>query len=196
MLRYLAPGAKVAQTVRVDVGQAERMLQDQPLERLTITVQGMLDPLQQGKDLFSTVPELKIAPAVVVRAPLFDVSGGELAARTALGMIVRDLQGPSLPVRLRAARQTASLLAHVRRVERGQAKAVLAGVLTEGILLSMTRAFLQADSPVLRAEMIGALNGLVLDARIIALTGPCVEDRSPLVRLRLIELLAANRTRG
>lgn len=194
--KYLAPGEKVSQTARVDVGAAEQLLADRPLADLKLTVTAMVDPLQAGQEMFSSVPDLKVAPVTIRRKPLFDAAGGQLAARYALGYIVRDLRQGDPPTRLRAARQTAALLAHVRRVEMGNAQAVFPEVLTKPVLLSMTRAFLQADSPLVRAEMLAALHQVPLDRRIISLMGGRVEDDSPLVRLRLIELLAGQRTPG
>ena len=60
----------------------------------------------------------------------------------------------------------------------------------------MTKAFLRADEPVVRAEMLLALHNVDLDSKIISLTARCIEDPSPLVRMRLIELLVVKKTPG
>ncbi|MDY7010342.1 MAG: hypothetical protein SVV80_06255 [Planctomycetota bacterium] len=194
--KYLAPGKKVSRTVRVDVGEAEEMLTAHPLAEMKLTVQSLLDPLQTGKQLFSSAQGIKITPVTIYRTGLFDVSGGEKSARMALGYIVRDLKQGSPAEQMRAARQTASLLGYVCRSEVGKAKPILPKVLTRPILMSMTKAFLEARSSVVRAEMLAALRWVDLDAQLISLMAPIIQDASGLVRMRLIELLAAKRTRG
>ena len=195
--KRLSPGQEVVETVRVDVGPAEQLLMAHPFAELQVTVTAMVDPLQRGEEMVSSVPSIRVAPVTIRRPALFDVSKGATAAQYALGHIAqRDLKAGDLPTQLRAARQTASLLAHVRRAEAGKAEAVYPDVLTKPILLSMTRAFLRDRSPVLRAGMIAALQHVDLDERIIGLLGPNVQDPSAIVRMRLIELLAGKRTRG
>lgn len=194
--KYLLPGRKVSATVRVDIGPAERLLMDHPLAELKLTVTAMVDPLEHGRKMISSVPTLKVAPITIRRSGLVAASGGPTAARYALAFIVRDLQQGAPPAQLRAARQTASLLARARRVELGKAGAIYPEVLTKPVLLSMMRAFLQDASPAVRAEMLASLHHVDLDARIIGLLGPNVQDASPLVRMRLIELLAGKRTNG
>ena len=60
----------------------------------------------------------------------------------------------------------------------------------------MTRAFLESPSPVVRSEMLAALHHVDLNAQIISLMGPRIQDTDSMVRMRLIELLAVKRTRG
>jgi len=194
--RYLAAGAKVRVTARVDVGAAERALRTRPLQQVTVTVSALPDPLEHAGRLFSSVPELKVAPAVVTREALFDAARGKVAAEHALGYIVRDLKRGDLRARLRAARQTGGLYAHVGRAATQRAEAVFPEVITRPVLLSMTRAFLRADAAAVRAEMLAALRHADLDDRVIGLMGPLIEDRDAAVRLRLIDLLAAKRTSG
>ena len=194
--RYLAPGHGAALSLRVDVGEVERVLMTHPLESLTITVTPMLDPIWLGRKLYSSSPGIKAAPVIIQREPLFGLSGGAGAARAALGRIVQDLRRGDLTARMRAARQTAALLAHVRATELGKARPLLPGVLNKPVLLSMTGAFLRDGTPLVRAEMLSALGFVPLEEPIIALTAPCVQDASGLVRGRLIELLAGQRTRG
>ncbi len=194
--KYLAQAQKVSQTVRVDVGEIEELLAAYPLAEMKLTVQALLDPLQDDKKMFSSAPGITIDPVTIYRAPLFDVSGGGQSAQLALGYIVRDLKQGSPVEQMRAARQTASLLGYVSRSEVGKEKAVLPEVLTRPILMSMTKAFLEARSSVVRAEMLAALRHVDLDSQIISLMAPRIQDASSLVRMRLIELLAAKRTRG
>ncbi len=194
--KYLEAGREISHTARVDIGQAEAMLLSAPLSELKLTVGAMLDPLQVGRGMFSSVGGIKIAPVVIHRAALFDVSGGLKSARYALGYIVRDLKRGSPTVRMRAARQTASLLKYVCSGKASKENPALADVLKKPVLLSMTRAFLQAPQSAVRAEMLTGLYHVNLDKSIISLLGPCIEDASPMVRMRLVELLVAKRTRG
>jgi hypothetical protein len=197
--KYLPPGGKVSTVVRVDIGPAEQALMAHPLGEIKLTVAALLDPLEdpKKKKLVSSVPAVKVAPVVITRTPLFDTSGEETAAKYALAYIVRrDLKKGTLPVRLRAARQTASLLAHNDLVAAGKAKAVFPKTLTRPMLLAMVRAFLRSPSAAVRAEMLSALHHVELDPTAIALLAAVVEDSEAVVRMRLIELLAAKRTRG
>ena len=194
--RFLRPGQKVTRTTSVDVGPAEAALLGAPLAELKLTVTGLLDPLQLSQKLFSSAPGIKIQPVVIRRKGLLDPARGELAARYALGYIVRDLQQGDLATQVRAARQTGSLLAHVCAAEAERTAAALPKGLEKPVLLSMMQAFLRDRSSVVRSEMLAALHHVKLDDRVISLTGPCIEDASPLVRLRLIDLLAAKDTKG
>ncbi len=194
--RYLAAGQKLSQSARLDVGPAEQFLAVHPLEELALTVSAMLDPLQRGKKMSSSAPTVKIEPISIRRSPLFAVEGGRTATQYALAYIVRDLRQVDLRARLRAARQTASLLAFVRQVELGNIRTALPEGLDKPVLLSMMRAFLQDAAAPVRAEMLGALQHVELDERMIGLLAPAVQDESPLVRMRLIELLGAKRTAG
>ena len=194
--RYLPPGQSVRQRVRLDVGPAQTFLMAHPIADLKLTVSAILDPLQRGDKVTSSAPGVKIPPVEIERAGFLKASADETAVRYALAYIVRDLKQDDLPAQLRAARLTASLLGYVRNAEQAKTEAVFPKVLTKPILLSMTRAFLRAPSALVRAEMLAALQHVDLDKRIIALMGPNVEDPSPLVRMRLIELLAGQRTEG
>ncbi|MCK4625337.1 MAG: HEAT repeat domain-containing protein, partial [Phycisphaerae bacterium] len=194
--KYLEAGKEVSQTIRVDVGELDDLLASWPMAEVKLSISALLDPLQDGEKLFSSVPGIKIAPVTIRRAALFDVSGLEKSARFALGYIVRDLQQGSPAQQMRAVRQTASLLGYVCRSETGKAKPILPKVITRPILLSMTRAFLESPSPVVRSEMLAALHHVDLNAQIISLMGPRIQDTDSMVRMRLIELLAVKRTRG
>jgi len=194
--RYLQPGATTGRTVRLDVGGLEDALMSRPMDALDLTVTAVLDPLRIGDKTVSSVPTIATPPVRIRRAALFDRAGGPQAAKVALGLIVRDLRRGGAAAQVKAARRTASLLAHVRNAEMGKATAVVPEVIDKPIVLSMTRAFLRHERPVVRAEMLAALHAVPLDERIIALTAPCVSDADPLVRLRVLDLLAGRRTRG
>ena len=194
--KYLKPGEKVSTKVRVDVGEVEKALLKNPFVNKRIKISGKVDLLELGGKMFSSVPRVQVPTAEVLYSSILTTGADEKAARYALGYIVRDLKRGTLVEKIRAARQCGAILGYVRRVERGKAKPIFPAVITKPILLSMTRAFLQADEPVIRAEMLLALHNVDLDSKIISLTARCIEDPSPLVRMRLIELLVVKKTRG
>ena len=194
--KYLKPGAKVDVTVRVDVGAAGEALALEPLGEIKLVVSGLLDPLDDHRRLVSAVPTVELKPVTIIRKPLFDTAGKAVAAQYALAYIVRDLQKGTLARQLRAARQTGSLLGRTMLVENGKVRAVFPDVVTRPVLLAMMRAFLQSPTPAVRAEMLSALRNVQLDALGISLLGAIVSDPDPIVRMRLVELLAAKRTPG
>lgn len=194
--KYFGPGKKVSTRVRIDAGRAGKVLFENPFADVKIIVSGKVDLLELGGKLFTSVPGVKVAAVRVVRSAVIKRDSDEKSARYALGRIVRDLKRGTLAQKVRAAWQCASLLGYIRRVERAKTRPVFSSVITKPILLSMTRAFLQTDEPVVRAEMLLALQNVDLDSQIISLMGRCIEDPSPLVRMRLIELLVVKKTRG
>ena len=194
--KYLAPGQKVSRTVRVDVGSAERLLMTNPLATLKLTIAATLDPLQDGRRLVSSVPGVNVLSVTIQRKALFAAQADKETVERSLGGIVRELQQGTPALQARAAWRTAALVALARRVELGEVKTPLPAGLNKPILLSMARAHIRSRSSLARAEMLAALHHVTLDEHIIALLAPCIEDRSGLVRMRLIELLAAKKTRG
>jgi hypothetical protein len=190
--------------VRLDVGDLADFLADRPLEELQLTVSGLLDPVQRGQDFTGAVPSVRPAGCQITRGGLLgraDLSGGKslpLAYQRALGRIVWDLRHGELPVRMAAARRTASLLCFVERLQRQEAKlpGSLAGVVNRPVLLSILRAVLADGSPVVRAEMLASLGRVRLDAGIGMLLGEVFEDASPLVRFRAAELMGISDSSG
>ena len=202
--RYLPAGETVRLRVRLDVGRLAAFLAARPLEQITLTVTGVLDPVQRGEKVDSALPGVRVAAAEIVRTGLlgaFDRTNPDRWRRTyqrTLGLIVRDMKRGAIHERMRAARRVAALLALARRVETGQAKAPkpLDGVFGKPVLLSMLRAVLRDPSEVVRAEMLAALGHVRLDKATLSLLGPAVQDRSALVRFRLVNLLGASEMPG
>ncbi len=194
--KHLGPGEKVSAAIRIDVGPAEKLLLTNPLATLKLTVTAMLDPLEDRGKLVSSVPGIKMAPATIRRKALMAPDANEAQVKGVLGRIAGDLQKGTPSVQVRGAWRTAALLALVRRAETGKHKGPLPAALTKPILLSMTRAHIRSRSSLVRSEMLAALHYVDLEERIIALLSPCVQDTSALVRMRLIELLAAKKTKG
>ena len=68
----------------------------------------------------------------------------------------------------------------------------LKGVVNKPVVLAMIQKAMQDPSEVVRAEMVAALGQASLDDDIVNVLKPAAQDASPLVRFRLVELLAAN----
>jgi len=204
--RYLEPGGNVRCTVRLDVGSLAATLAAHPLDDLTLTVSGILDPVQEGRTFRSGVPSVVIQPVQIARPGLlgtFDRNSADVWRATyqrRLGLIVRDIKHGPVPHRMRAVRQIGALLTLARRIELGKAKlpAQLADVFTKPVLFAMLQAALRDESDVIRAEMIAALGTVPMENDIVTLIsqGAGVGDPSGLVRFRLVELLGASGLRG
>jgi len=164
-----------------------------------------------------------VAPTKLVRlsllgeAPAVAGSPGDLSKRyaSALNATARDLKEGKMPVRMRAARQIASLLAFAHDVETNKAGSFARGLdPRRGVLLSMVKGALADPSDVVRAEMLAALCDLaearavpspkaasavgprLLASDVMPLLATAIEDPSPLVRFRLVELLGATQSPG
>jgi hypothetical protein len=197
--KYLPPGQSVRTTVRLDVGTLEYFLARHPLEDVQLTLTGLLDPVQRGRETASSVPTIIIAPLTVTRRGLL----GELdrdapdawapAYRYAMRIIMTDLVRGDLPRRMRAVRQLGELMALVRDVQLFKTRLPdpLKGTVNKNVLLAMIQKALKDPSEVVRAEMIAALGSASLDDSILAVLSPTANDPSPLVRFRLVELLSA-----
>jgi len=194
--KYLPVGGKVSRSVRVDVGRAEVLLEANPLGELELTVGAVVDPLRSDKRLASSVPALTPGTVKIRRARLLSPQAGRAEVRRRLALIVQDLLRGGLEEQVRAARQTAALLGLVRSARSGKGKSRPPAGLEKLVLLSMTRAAIRSPSALVRAEMLAALQRVDLDERTIAVLAPCIQDRSALVRMRLVELLGAGRTAG
>jgi hypothetical protein len=190
--------------VRIDVGRLAAFLARHPLEEFVLNVEGIVDPLQKGETFRSSLPSVRPTPVVITRASLlgqFDRSKMDEwpgAYQRALGSITEGIGRGTLRRRMLAARQLASLLALVREVEESKASMPkpLADIVKKPVLLSMLQAVLADEAGVVRAEMLAALGHVRLDESIIPLLAGAIEDRSSLVRFRLVELLGASGTAG
>ena len=199
--RYLRPGQRIEQRVRLDVAELSEAMAFRPLEDLSLKVVGTLDPT--ARTAGAGVP-VKGPVAGIVRTGLlgsFDRKSNEAwvkAYQLALGRIVRDLRRGTLAQRMRAARQIGCLLAMASRIEAGRVDPPrpLSGRIDKLVMLSMMRAMLQDRSPAVRQEMIVSLHHASLDKTTLSLLAPAIEDASPMVRCRLVELLAASGSKG
>lgn len=199
--RYLEAGEGLDQKVRLDVAELGTTLALRPLEDLSLEVTGTLDP---SGETGSSLPSVKVPAARIVRMGLlgkFDSNNPDewpKAYGLALGRIVRDLRRGTLAERMRAARQTGALLAMAWQIKSGRAEAPrpLAGKIDTLVMLAIMRAILADRSPAVRQEMIASLHHANLDTTAMSLLAPAIEDPSPMVRCRLVELLGASASKG
>jgi predicted Zn-dependent protease len=199
--KYLAPGQSVRATVRIDVANLGTFLAKHPLEDLTLTVTGLVDPQQSGLDMASSLPTLSVEPLTLTRRNLLgavdpnDPAQWAKGYQYALRVIVTDLVRGDIPSRMQAARRIGSLMAMARDAESGKIKlpTQLYGVVNKQVLLALVQRTMKDSSPVVRAELLTALQNARLDEATFSLLSPAASDSSPLVRLRLAELLSVSR---
>lgn len=199
--RYLSPGKTVTCRLRLDVCELAAELGPHPLDDLTITVTGTVDPTVDGT---SRLPKLTVEPLKIARRGLLgnvptDTPAGWLEAyKLALGRIVRDYRRGTLPERMRAARQIGSLLDFATKVKDSRIvpPGMLRGQIDRMVILAMFRAILSDKSPAVRAEAVASIHAVRPDELVITLLGPRIQDRDPMVRCRVVELLAATNSKG
>ena len=202
--RYLAPGKSVRRRKRIDVGRLGKYLLGRPLDGVSLRIIGMLDPMQAGEAFRSSVPTVQAKPATLRRVDLMECfnlpAQGDWAQRykSMLPYIVEDFQKGPLARRCRAARQVGALLAVARGMETGilRLPEPRRQAVTKPVLLSMMHAVMKDRDSAVRAEMLAALQHVRLDESILSLLAPHIEDRSALVRFRMVELIGASGTSG
>ncbi|MFW6133476.1 MAG: hypothetical protein ACOC8F_06225 [Planctomycetota bacterium] len=202
--RRLDPGETIRTTVDLGAGPVGRTLSARPLVDVEVTVSALPGPVFGADELRSTVSALTVKPVTLRRVSLLERVAGEKRAdpagayREALGWIVYDLKGGKLPARMRAARQVASLVGVARRMELGQAgpPAPLADAVDKPVLLRMVREVMTDDAPVVRAQLLIALQDVSLDASILKRIAPAASDDAPLVRMCMAELIGVSDTPG
>jgi hypothetical protein len=200
----LEPGKRLTARVRLDVGPLARTLAARPLDRIVLTVGGVLSPALAGEKLISRLPTVKVAPATVTRLGLLAGRGGGEPAEAAkayeeaLGRLSAELSRGQPAERFGAVRQVASLLAMVRSVEQGRTAppAGPAGRLGKGALLAMVSQALKDPLGEVRAELLACLAEVDLGADIFKRIGVAIGDDGALVRLRAAELIGASASRG
>jgi tetratricopeptide (TPR) repeat protein len=205
--RYLSAGKKVTVSGRIDVGALQALLVTRPLDDLKLTISPRL--VQPGsKTLGPNQPEppvlTSVTTAVVNRTGIlgkFDRSttaSWRSTYKHCLSLIMGDLKVSDLRIRIRAARQIASLLVLSDGIKSGKLRppSQLSGRINRDVLVLMVAEVLKNRSDVVRAEMLAALGQVKLDATIIRGLGGIIRDNSALVRFRLVELLGASGLAG
>ena len=199
--RTLKPGQTVTCRVRLDIGDLAAAIAPHPLEDLSLTVSGIVDPAADGA---TKLPTFKLQPLKLLRSGLLGKvsadtpEGWRMAYQQALGRIVYDYRRGKLPARMRAARQIGSMLAFNVDVQRSRQvpPGMLKGQLDHLTILSMFRAILADKSPAVRAEAAMAIGAVQPDDTVIGLLSPLIEDPAAMVRCRLVEMLAATASKG
>jgi tetratricopeptide (TPR) repeat protein len=196
----LAAGASIQCAARLDRGDLADFLAERPMDEMILTVTGVVDPVELGLQLHSSVKGVSPADLEVLRPSLLAPASSDVAAdyQLALGRMVRDLRHGDVELRLVVARNVAALLRYSRRVTLGrtQLPAGLRGRFSRPLLLSMLRAVLQDGSPIVRSQMLAHLTQLDIDEGIAMLLPPMIDDPSPLVRLRAAEVVGVSNTPG
>lgn len=201
--KYLPPGQSVTGRVRIDVGGIARWLARRPLATVDLTVLGLVSPYEAGTRVVSALPDVEPARTQLRRLGL---GTSEPAAarigpqqtpqqyRQALRQIERTLHDGALAERMHSARQVGSLLSWLGEVRAGRETlpASLARDVSEPVVLGLMGKALADKSPVVRAEMLASLAWAELNGAMLNQIGAVVEDPSPLVRFRTVELLGAS----
>lgn len=198
--RYLAPGASLSCRVRLDVAALADKLTRNSMDDTSLIVQGVFDPRAGATGV---AMGMKVTPLRIVRAGLLSGLGEKTddrptAYKRVLGLMVGDLRRGDVRQRMLAARRLGSLLVLARELEMGRARSPegLSKSIDKMVLLSMLRAFLKDASPAVRQEMVASMRLVDLDDTMVGLLAPAVNDESPAVRLRAVELLVGKQTTG
>jgi len=195
--RALRPGEFVKQKMRVDVGDLAAWLNSRPLDTLRLKIIAKFAgpaPQPGTADVLNNI----LPPAVeVVRRDLLtgidrtEHKSRQDAYRYALRLIMTGLVAKDLGVRVIAARRVGSLLSLSDGIISG--RVILprkeARAVDRKVLVLMCKQALADPSDVVRAEMLASLMCVNLDADILGLFGGVLNDRSPLVKVRLVDLL-------
>ncbi len=200
--KYLSAGQSLSTRVRVDCAALAEYLARNPMERMTLSVEGLVDPVQAaappafrpGQDgtlsdrFTSAIAAVKVETASFDRMGLLEL--GDLAA--IIGQIRHSLVSASLSDRLKAARRINSLLAYRSLVEQERSKPLAGRAIdtaTADTILKLLKDALADRSFAVRAEALAGLQDIALDSDILALLAPAISDESPVVRLRVAEVL-------
>ncbi len=202
--RYLQPGEKITCRARLDIGKLGKYLALRPLSEIMLKVSAKIDPLTSKTTVVSAVPNIKIQPTSITRENLLGVvdskesAGWAEAYNRALGLIVSDLKHTDPAVRMRAGRQTASLIALARASEEGEIMAPkpLVGKINKKVLCKILKLALKDTSAAVRSEVIAAMHHVSLNRETLTPILGAIQDPSPLVRIRIIELIADSRAVG
>jgi tetratricopeptide (TPR) repeat protein len=207
--RYMTAGDTVTTSVQIDAAGLGRYLFNRPLEAITLTMEGLADPIQHATTLrtkvgdelplaeqfASSLPQLKPDPVNIDRPglPAADAAG-KTQASIAIAAITAGLASPTIAGRMQACRQVDSMLVYAQLVE--QNKLRVAGDRLDDAsrqrLLQLLAVALADKSSAVRAEALAGLQNVELDAKILDLLAPAITDPSPVVRLRVAEALGVS----
>jgi len=201
---YLQPGDTVLGKIRLDPGGISTYLTANPLRRIPLVVHSLLSPTPSRRGVTSALPSLQPAIGQTTRFGLlpnvestidFLPAESYIKGITLLQSVQRS---KSLASRIRAARQVGSLLCWLGKVKakRQTMPRTLKDAVQLQPLVNLARVSLQDTSPLVRAEMLVALQPSADEPKILSLTGLVFEDPSPWVRFRAVELLGVSTLKG
>lgn len=202
--RYLAPGQTVSAVCRLDVGSLERFLVRRPLSTVELRIEPIVSPTEifdETRDetrrvwrVVSGLEPMKL-PVLTIRRRSLIASEPPSAEsyRVLSDSLTQTLTKGDLPARVLAAKRIAALLALQRDPT---APAAIRAVLDEADLLRKMMLALQDRDELVRAEMIAGLQYADAGEAMLNEIGRVVEDPSPLVRLRVAEMIGASETAG
>jgi hypothetical protein len=209
--RLLQPRQKFTAKIRLDVGELAEFFARRPLDGFQLIVTGTLDPFFEGDRVYSPLPGVRCEPVMFTHGDMLgefdrdnDPSWNE-AYRKLLVTIVRDaIKGGDEAARISGAIKTGALLAMVREIENGRQSLakplqdIGSGkpAVTKPQLLTMLRETLKDNSPLVRAQMVASLQYVAMDANIVKLLAPVIEDPSPLVRFEVAQVLGCSDLAG
>ena len=203
--RYLSGGKKVTASGRIDVGKLHTLLVAHPLDDLKLTVSPrLIDPGARTPGDHEPPPLASATPGVITHTGImgeFDrstIDKWRSTYKRCLSLIVGDMKVNDPQVRIRAARQIASLLVLADGIKSGKLKPPrqLFDQVDRGVLVLMAAEMLKDRSDIVRSEMLAALGEVKLDGAIIRSFSSIIKDPSALVRFRLVELLGASGLSG
>ncbi len=190
----LARDQVVRRQVRLDTGRLGALLAAHPLDEISVTVSGIVDPVQRGDDLSGSLANVGMSPVTVTRQSVMKAADGGQpgidAFRDAMSALDAAADADSIRPRAQAARQAGALLALLARIDAGQTDAPPEVPLEtmRSRLVQVQLKLMEDDSHYVRAEMVHSLILAGRGDRVLVLRMG-LTDQSPLVRLRTAELL-------
>lgn len=202
--RYLCPGQSIQCSFPLQVGAVGDYLARRPFDNINVSVAGTVDPVTRGERYGSAVMALTPETLKILRWDLlgqYDHDKPEECKKAydqAIGAILYQLHHGQLADRMAAARQTASVLASLREAELGlqDLPKILVAVASKPVALRLMVEATKDPSDVVRAELLAALQVVHMDDKMLSYLAPVIDDPSPLVRMRLVELLGASGLSG
>ncbi len=204
--RMLKPGQTLVSKVRLDVGALAKFLAERPMETLQLSIHAIPAPMETKRSVISGLDELRVEAVTIQRVGIgrpvtTNLQPGATDSKqykAAIAVYKAQLKTGTLQQRLQIARAAASLLRWHRGVETGRILTV--GYIRQSVrkadLLALMGLVLQDKNPAVRSVMIASLEGVDMDGSILNRLAAVIEDPSPLVRFRVVELIGSSETQG
>ncbi|NLW88020.1 MAG: tetratricopeptide repeat protein [Planctomycetes bacterium] len=193
----LAPGQSVSTVIRLDVGRMSQVLAQRPTDEFPLVIAAVPDAMFRENRVISRAQGLEAKPVAIKRLSV--LPGGpqvgddqwKKAYELYLGHLSWFVQYGQVEQKMKTARQLAAMLDYESQISSGAADVTPArrSVISRQILLRLMVELLKDPSDVVRAEMLSAQTKMQNDYTTLKLLGARFDDPSPLVRLRLAELL-------